>query len=318
MSVKYLCHRCSIYETCLLKDLFKHLQKKTKCIKKIEAYNYSDDQLLIKSLLPCDEGNNNINNINIDHLSNSSLLYNNLDEVINYLMEINKKGIKTCKFCNEKFLKPCDLRKHVITSCFYNDIKKRSNIPNNNNGININGNNNSIVNNNNNNITNNITNNISNNIYVDIKTPIPFDDNWDTSHIDEKMKVFLLFNKLMYTSFLEEILKNDTNLNVIIDKNSNSGIVYKNDIEEYIEMKTNDIVNKTMEKLKNQLLNMNNETKEIVFDENNIYNRRMITKKFIDYTKDKELQEQVMDCISNVYNKNKDNAIKISKKILNK
>ena len=314
MSVKYKCHRCSRFETSLLKDLFRHLRKKTKCHKK--TYNDSDDQTLVLSLLPFYDNKHFIEGIDIGYLSDSNLLYNNLDELINYLMEINKTSVKNCKFCNQNFGKQCDLRKHIISSCFHNEIKKRLNISNN-TAVNINESNNNIINSNN--ITNNITNNnITNNIFVGLKSPIPFDENWDMSHIDEQMKVFLLFNKLMYTSFLEEILKNDTNLNVIIDKTSNSGIVYKNDIEEYIEMKTNDIVNKTMEKLKNQLLDINNETKKTVVEEYNIYNRRMITKKFIDYTKDKDLQEQVINCISNVYNKNKDNAIKISKNITNK
>ena len=59
----------------------------------------------------------------------------------------------------------------------------------------------------------------------------------------------------MYTKLLEEILKNEINLNIIIDKNDNSGMVYKNDIDTYIKMKIKDIIDKTMEKLKNHLLN---------------------------------------------------------------
>jgi hypothetical protein len=120
----------------------------------------------------------------------------------------------------------------------------------------------------------------------------------------------------MYTGLLEEILKNEMNLNVIIDKENQSGIVYKNDIDKYIEMKSQDIVNNTMEKLKNQLLDINNETKDMVFKENNDFNRRMITKKYIDYTRDVNIQEQVFDFISNAFDKKKDDAIKISKNVL--
>jgi hypothetical protein len=117
----------------------------------------------------------------------------------------------------------------------------------------------------------------------------------------------------MYTSLLEEILKNEINLNIIIDKNTNSGLVYKNNIEEYIEMKLKDIVNITMEKLKNQLLEINNDIQDKVFKDVSDYYRKMITKKYIDYTKDKDIQEQVIGCVSNIFEKKKEDAIKISK-----
>jgi hypothetical protein len=298
----------------LLKDLCKHLLKKNKCCKNTESYNYSDDQILVLSLLPY---NNNIHTLNykdIEYLSKSDILYNNLEEFIINIDNINKNKTKICKYCNEKFTKISDLRKHIIISCFYKELKKKEDNVNKNNittQININKleeNNINITNNNNN-------NNITNNIYLDIKHPIPFDENWNVSKIDFKTKIFILFNKLMYGGLLEELLKNKLNLNVIIDKNSNSGIVYKNENEKYIEMKMKDIVNSTMEKLKDQLLEMNNELKDFVMKEINDYNRQMITKKYIDYTKDKELQEQFIYNILNVYEKNKEDSIEFLKKI---
>jgi len=61
----------------------------------------------------------------------------------------------------------------------------------------------------------------------------------------------------MYTELLEEILKNDINLNVIIDKDNDSGMVYKNNIDKYIQMKLKDIISNTMEKLNNHLNDIN-------------------------------------------------------------
>jgi len=46
----------------------------------------------------------------------------------------------------------------------------------------------------------------------------------------------------MYTELLEEILKNDINLNVIIDKDNDSAMVYKNSVDKYIQMKLKDII----------------------------------------------------------------------------
>ena len=49
----------------------------------------------------------------------------------------------------------------------------------------------------------------------------------------------------MYTKLLEEILKNEINLNVIIEDETNSGLVYKNDDDKYVNMKIHDIIEKS-------------------------------------------------------------------------
>jgi hypothetical protein len=59
----------------------------------------------------------------------------------------------------------------------------------------------------------------------------------------------------MYKNFLKEILNNEINLNVVIDKENNDYcMVYKNNIDKYIQMKSKDIVENTMKKLNCQLL----------------------------------------------------------------
>lgn len=108
----------------------------------------------------------------------------------------------------------------------------------------------------------------------------------------------------MYSQLLKEILENEINLNVIIDKNSNSGLVYKNNIDKYIRMKSSDIVNNTMDKLKNHLLEMN-KTEETQFEEIIDYSRKMINKKHIDYNKDEILKSNVNNLMSNIYDEKK-------------
>jgi hypothetical protein len=329
MTVKYICKRCN-YDTNLYKDLFKHLLKKKICNRNIGSYKYSDDKLLILSIIPHNNSVHDIDEKELDFLDNSDILYENRKELFNELENINIKKNKTCKFCNESFTRLCDIRKHLSKKCFYQELHNRIskiksdkdndqiNILSNYNIGNTTNNSNNNINNNSNNINNsnnNITNN--NNIYLNIKTPIPFDDKWDISKIDDKTKMYIVFNKLMYTTLLEEILKNDTNLNVIIDKKSDSGIVYKNDNEEYIEMKLKDIVNKSMEKLENQLLDINKDVKNFITDEYHTHNRRMITKKLNDYNKNDNLQNNVINCISNTFNQYKNNAINLSEKIIN-
>ncbi len=301
ITTKYKCKRCDCYQTFLMKDLYRHLSKKHKCTRNKNSYAYSDDQLLLLSLNPHDENEQSIlTDEDIKFLENSDIMYSNVDMLIDELNKAHKNKSRKCLYCKEQFTKMSDLRRHIIMKCFINNLNKK-----NNNNITINGNNNSISNNNDNTI---------NNIYLDSKNIVPFDDKWDTSMLDKKTKYFIVFNEMMYPSFLEEILKNDNNLNVIIDKKSDSGIVYKNKEEDYVKMKLKDIVKETMEKIKTQLLEINNELKPEVFQETNTYQRRMITKKHIDYTKIQDLQENVNQCMVEIFNKKRNDAISILRK----
>ena len=269
MSTKYICKRCN-YTTFMQKDMFKHIRKKNICHKNLEAHCLSDDQLSVLSLMPYSNEKNIINQEEIEYLKDSTIITDNINELLKDIENIQKDKLKKCKYCNESFDKILDLKKHVVLNCFYKDIQKKNNDNSNiDNSTNINmedtnkynnNYNHSTINNTNSNntINNNINNNITN-IIVEIKNPVPFDEDWDISNIHSDTKMAVVFNNLMYTTLLEEILKNDTNLNVIIDKKSKSGMVYKNDIDKYIKMKLNDINDRTMEKLKNQLLSINEE-----------------------------------------------------------
>lgn len=310
MSTLYLCKKCN-YSTNHFNDLIRHMKKKYKCMKNIDAYRYSDDQLILLSLIPYTNNIHNINNDEIDYCKDSDLLYDNLSILLRLINEIDKLKLKKCMLCEEEKHKILDLRKHII-KCFY--LKLLSNKDSNTSDINIVGNNSNNINSNNGNNT--IVNGI--NIFFNMKPPIPFDEDWDISNISSHVKAGLLMNKLMYTNLLEEILKNESNLNVIIDKKNNSGIVYKNNIEKYIEMKSKDIVENTMEKLNKQLLQINDDVKDTCLKDCIDFTRRIITKKYIDYINDTNLQKNVSSCISDIYDKKRNDAIKISQSIENK
>ena len=302
MATNYICKKCSFtsenYYT-----MQKHLNKKKQCLKNLESYNYSDDQLLVLSLLPVD---NNIEK-NIEYLKNSNIIYKNKDKLLSTIEYINKNKIKKCMTCNIEFNKINDLKYHYITSCFYNELTKQHNQNNiismQNSQLSIN--------------SNNITNNITNNIYIEINNPIPFDEDWDISKIADDKKTSLLISKIMYTGLLEEILKNEINLNVIIDKNNESGLVYKNDIDQYIQMKSKDIVDNTMNKLHKHLLEINSNNNVSCLEECLKESKKIIIQKYNDYEKNCTTQKIVHDFISNMYENKKENAIKLSKNINN-
>ena len=116
----------------------------------------------------------------------------------------------------------------------------------------------------------------------------------------------------MYTDLLKEILKNEINLNIIIDKNNKLGLVYQNDIDKYIQMKSSDIIDKTMVKLKKHLLDINSESKCIT--ECLEFSKKYIDKKHDNYENISKIKEIVNDHITQIYDSIKDNAIEISKK----
>ena len=308
MSTSYLCKRCN-FVCNNYNDIKRHINKKKMCPKKnLEAYGLSNDQLFILTLLP---NNNNIDISEIEYLKNSTQLWNDRDKVINALYNIDKLKLKKCEYCNEEFSKVMDLKKHLLINCFYNHIEVKKEI--NNIIINSEGNNNlnqCILNNNNNN------NNITQNIYVDMKPVVPFDEDWDLSNLDDNIKSRLLISKIMYTTLLEEILKNDKNLNVIIDNESKLGIVYKNEKEQYIGMKIKDIMQESMDKLKKHLLDINENSSKIEFDPDIIrFGKSIILNKHNQYINNENIHNNVNNLLSSIFKKKKDKAVKRSKLI---
>lgn len=93
-----------------------------------------------------------------------------------------------------------------------------------------------------------------------------------------------MISQFMYTELLEEILKNNINLNVIIDKDNDSGMVYKNNIDKYIQMKLKNIISNTMDKLNNHLNDINKDDNRSFHDIIK-FSRQMINKKYNDYKK---------------------------------
>jgi len=304
MTIEYLCRKC-MFKTNNFNDLKRHLNKKNKCKKNLESFNYSDDQLLILTLLPHEE-NNEKNKEEVEYLKKSDLIFQNKDKLFDDIKIIDKTKAKKCIYCTEEFCKIHDLKKHLLVYCFYKELQKK-NI--NENKLNI-SNLTSSLNTNSLNTTN--SNNITTNIYLEIKSPVPFDSEWDVSQIDKFKKEHIAFSNFMYTKLLEEILKNEINLNVIIDKNNDSGIVYKNDIDKYIQMRSKDIVDNTMDKLKRHLLEINNNSRDSILLDCLDVSKKIIENKHDNYVNNETIQKGVKDVISNIFENKKEKAIDIS------
>ena len=310
--------------------MIRHLDRKNKCIKNIQSYKYSDDDLYRMSL---------------------ELIKNNKEnKIISKSININSNK-NQCQYCFKFFSTKGNLKKHINK---HEDgsipVYPKEYYENNNREINIidNHDNSPQINNysevkseinkneefiqyndedskNMNQTINNITVNQQFNNYniINMKYPNGFDKDWDLSKISYEKKLFLINTcNTKYSELLKFILQNDDNLNVIIENETNTGIVYKNDTEKYIHLNKSDIIDQSLTKLRSQL---NNLCDEICVQKNgninNIdkyqYETLSINKKFDDYTKNNnDIRNGVQDIISNIFNEKKDKTIEVMNKII--
>jgi hypothetical protein len=278
-----------------------------KCVRcDYTTYKKTDMEKHLKKTIKC-------KTIKFDILTKSD------NEIYNISM-IPKKDEIICKFCKKVFTRIDNLNIHIKKSCKKincintdidtdtdTDIDKINNyIIGNNNIINVN-------------IDNSI--NIENNVIINL---VPFDEKWIVDHIDKDKKYDIMFDKNKYSNLLEEIMTNNNNLNIIIDKNSKYGIVYKNSNELYVNMKLKEIIDNSMLKLYDQLKDFFEENN---IDENIQQNKEMtilhrrekylMESKYTKYNKNNEIKNQVTEIFSDIFeNKNK-KSIEIAQNIIN-
>jgi hypothetical protein len=262
----------------------KHLNKKTLCERTIDSFKYS---------------------INEKDLYNLSLLKNIKKKEEN--SEFNSKF--DCEKCKKQFANKSNLNRHY-TKCILDETiqykKEDDNI------FIVNNITDNSVNNLTDNSVNNITDNSTTNISLNINIIKSFDDEWCVDHIDDKDKLILLFNNSKFTSTLQNILENEVNLNVLLEKNSETGLVYNDN--KLINMNIKDIVKKTMDKLYHHLCNFKKDMiepnvyniNEKVIDEEmvNTYN------KYNNYRRSIDIQNNVNTFIKNIYRSKTDNTYK--------
>jgi len=239
----YSCKRC-LLKTKNFTDIKRHFNKKIKCSKEINNFNNKEEELFIYSLIPFTD---NVQNINYNEVFINKNILKDKDKLFDEINNIEKNKLKTCKYCNITFNKIQDLKNHMILKCFsilLNDIYKHD--PD------------IIEKVYENNITNNvthITNNNITNITINVNTDsiISFDKDWDVSHLSNGAKQSLVISFVKYTKTLEHILKNDKNINVLLDKDSDKGFIFKNN--NFEEMSKNDIIEKSFLKIYNHIKN---------------------------------------------------------------
>jgi len=119
---------CNKFETKIFYEIKKHSLRKRPCNKRSEIILLSDDQLLVMSLLPYHNEVHTIDIKELDYLSNSNIISKNKIELYNEIDIIEKNKEKKCKYCFENFNLISELKKHIISKCFYEDLCKRKTI----------------------------------------------------------------------------------------------------------------------------------------------------------------------------------------------
>jgi len=286
--MNYECKRCE-HKTNQKIEMIRHLNRKNKCKRTLNSYKYNDNEINDLSLIRL---NNNSKNNDLNNDLNNELK----TELINKKKD---KKIYLCECCDKKFSRKFNLERH-------NDICKKKIFTNN-----------YITNNT---IQNNtIHNTIHNNISINFKLE-PYDGDWNISKINKFTRQSIIFSNIMYTNLLKLILENESNLNVIIDKDKNEGIIYKNDIEKLIKVNLKDIIDNSMYKLNKHLNDFYTETISDVEYKiiNNMFEeqKNIIQSKYEDYKNNKETQKIVEKYITNIYDTKKDDTLIFYRKIL--
>ena len=329
----YQCIRCN-YIAKRNSDMKRHLERKIKCFRNINSFKINETEIYKQSLTlkkeplveNTESNSSNTNNI-IDNNSNNNTknicpTNNEANVEINSLEIQNtttENGVQ-CEYCNKLFSEKYNLRKHQKRSCKglkKLELDKLNNIGGNKQDINN-------INNNLNiekqvNISNQTTNS-GNIIIINQNNLEGFDDKWTTEHIDNYIRQMILLSDHKYTNLLDEILKNKSNLNVIMNNDQNYGLVYKNKDDMYVNMKVREIIDKSIEKLYEQLNIFYTElvNNDIIKVNTEIieHEKQIIDNKFKEFCTNNNVKSSVGHLLTKIYEKNNEEALNIAQKVI--
>jgi len=285
----YECMRCG-HKVKQKIEIKRHLQRKNKCKRNIQSYIYNDDEILRLSIVKKNSEGESI----IDDMS--SLLSDENVSQENTVNTNQKNNNFICCICNRLFTRKYNLTRHQ-KNCSPTKINHHHQTFNNNT-----------------NNYNTINNNYNKNLFVNFNIE-PFDKEWDVSKITKFTKHSILLSKIMYSNLLNAILENEKNLNVLIEKDTNTGLVYKNNVEKFITMNLKDIIEQSMDKLNKHLNDFYEESLKddefILMDKIFKDQKSIISDKYIDFKNNEDIQKKVEDFITDIFDKKKEHAIKL-------
>lgn len=128
----YKCLNCN-YQCKTFNDMVKHLNRQTICKKCLGSYNYTDEELIKLSLIPCiDNTKDNTNNIDINKIREKFKNIKNKLTKKKYFEQFNiieKNKLRSCPICNKNYKLKYELKNHLILDCVTIDFEKLYEIP---------------------------------------------------------------------------------------------------------------------------------------------------------------------------------------------
>ncbi len=311
----YICRRCN-YKFKQKIDIRRHLERVNKCPRNSKLLFLTDEaieELSLKKIISDEDLEDEKGTLSFDH-----------QEIQGTQEDKALKKTKTeiiCPTCNICFTRNSSLKRHLKNYCGKDEPKKEESAPKIFTANFTDTTNNSTTDNSKINVTNNILNinfNIDNkNIKI-----IPFDEDWDTSKFDLETKQVLLMSTIKFTKTMEKILENDANLNILIEEDRDSGIVYKNDVEKFKKMNINDIIDTSMHKLYKHLKQFYDEIREDnefkLYDKYLDDEKNVIESKYDEYQTNQDTHKLVHNHLIDLYDKNKEKTISNYKKLIKK
>ena len=292
----------------------KHLGRKNECVRNVDSYYYSDVQIQELSFKNKQEKDL----IYVETKDETDLVDDNWEYSENSFHQVvlsyKKNNKKICCFCKKEFFRKYELLRHLEKKqCgILKEKTQNSNVQNIYIQKNIEQNieNQQINNQQINNININVYNN-SNIINSEAKKILKnFNEEWDISKIDIQKKLLLLLSDNKYSNTMEEILKNDKNMNVLLDENNQSGIVFQEN--KFMNVDNDEIIVSTMYKLYNHLLKFYSDIKD---DDDNLVNKDLkkhkdnIQEKYNDFNKSKITKELVKNILIDIFHTKKEEII---------
>ncbi len=306
------CARC-LHRAKQKSDMRKHLEKQKKCIFHNKDFvHLTDEEIFDLSMIKKFENTYQYNSLNEQDSAsaqNQQIMNNSENCVKSYM----------CDVCHKHYSRLSVLERHKNTSCKGSiQVYVEKPVPETPKVIqnNIIGDNNVI-----NNTLNNITNNIN---FVNINVVKGIEEDWDVSKFTPEMILFLLFSNSKYTNTLTEILKNDANLNVIMNEDSSNVAVFKKEKGRFVFMDKETVIDDSMEKLYNQLKSFANDIKKNSHDlsfykeiEPKIATEeKNIELKYENYKNNSDVQKSVSQILTELYMDKRNETIYMNKERL--
>tara|TARA_Y200000002_G_scaffold285286_1_gene239284 strand:+ start:1263 stop:2204 length:942 start_codon:yes stop_codon:yes gene_type:complete len=290
----------------------KHLLRKNICGRKLESYDFDEEKLEYLSMLNKSEDEIIItkddHNI-IDFSEDWEYDENKLKYIIEQIKNTNSKK---CCFCNKMFFRKYELLRHIENHqcCVIKEKKNKKIILN--NYIDKK----TIQNINNQQINNQQINNISINVFNNSKVVNEdgekilngFSEDWDISKIDLHKKLLLFVSDNKYSNTMEEILKNDKNMNILLGENKNESIVFEED--KFLNVSNDEIIIKTMYKLYNHLLKFYTDIKnENIINNDLNKHKNNLKEKYDDFNNNNITKEIVKNILLDIFHNKKEEVL---------